>query len=557
MTISSGNLDSLMGMVLSPQALASLSFQSGSASGSSVTSLTGRTGAAPYAAADGLQVTAVNDANNTITVTATINMSDPYGYGNGTSSTVPYLFTVVGNNGSQILLAANGAAALSAIPTSQVASAIESNSTGSLNGDLFAMSINGGMLGSGVAVPQSLSFNGLQPAVLTVGAAISANANGSLGASTPISDSAANVAGNLDALQAMAATGKLGAITLTDSGAPTLNISATSLGNDSGALSDISGNYNLTVFNALAANATSIANQAHVVTDSVTDTGAHMNANLDALQALVNAGKLSGATMTDSGFVTFSITPSQLSNDAGLLNGITGNITLAEDASGPNLTMTGLAGHANTAVFTGTASQYTLTPAGDGSSFTITDNGTGRSSTDHLSNFTALQFSNGTDFVAQKPGTTTVTTGNVTELYGAVFGRLPDAPGLAFYQAELKANPNLSLFSLAQNFLASPEYQNNSAHAYAQSAQGDSQFITDAYNNLLHRAPETGAIPFYQNIINQFTNGLTAGTAAYAAAQAQGHALVLTDFSQSAEFLGDVQITAAHPADSSHWLYLI
>jgi hypothetical protein len=51
--------------------------------------------------------------------------------------------------------------------------------------------------------------------------------------------------------------------------------------------------------------------------------------------------------------------------------------------------------------------------------------------------------------------------------------------------------------------------------------------------------------------------GLTAGTAAYAAAEATAHALVLAYFSQSPEFLNDVQITAQHPADATHWLILI
>jgi hypothetical protein len=33
-----------------------------------------------------------------------------------------------------------------------------------------------------------------------------------------------------------------------------------------------------------------------------------------------------------------------------------------------------------------------------------------------------------------------------------------------------------------------------------------------------------------------------------------GHAQVLAFFSQSAEFLGDVQVTAQHPSSGSHWL---
>jgi len=128
---------------------------------------------------------------------------------------------------------------------------------------------------------------------------------------------------------------------------------------------------------------------------------------------------------------------------------------------------------------------------------------------------------------------------------------------LAFYQSYLSANPNTPLTTFAQYFLASSEYASNSAHDYAESTAGDTQFITDCYENLLHRAPESGAIPYYLNVIDSFTNGLAAGTAAYAAAQTLGHAYVLTYFSQSAEFLSDVQVTAANPSSAQHWLVLI
>jgi hypothetical protein len=43
---------------------------------------------------------------------------------------------------------------------------------------------------------------------------------------------------------------------------------------------------------------------------------------------------------------------------------------------------------------------------------------------------------------------------------------------------------------------------------------------------------------------------------AYKAAQALGHAYVLSYFSASPEFLGDVGITAANPSSSQHWLLL-
>ncbi|HMA50393.1 MAG TPA: hypothetical protein VKP60_11605, partial [Magnetospirillaceae bacterium] len=98
----------------------------------------------------------------------------------------------------------------------------------------------------------------------------------------------------------------------------------------------------------------------------------------------------------------------------------------------------------------------------------------------------------------------------------------------------------------------------SSAHNYPQTTAGENQFITDSYSNLLHRTPVASEVSFYYtNVIAPAIQNLTPGTAAYASADLAAHALVLTYFSQSPEFLGDVQITAQHPADSTHWLYLI
>ena len=235
------------------------------------------------------------------------------------------------------------------------------------------------------------------------------------------------------------------------------------------------------------------------------------------------------------------------------LPGVSAPLSLGISATAANLTIDGSTTEGTTVIFSGKASDYSISASG--STITVTDTGTGRSSTDHLTNVTALHFSDVTDIVAATPGTDgAVTTGNITELYGAVFGRLPDVPGLAYYQAELTANPAIPLLTFAQWFLASPEYV--SAHSYAQSTAGDDKFITDSYTNLLKRAPEAAALPYYENVINQFTQGLTPGTSAYAAAQAEGHALVLVYFSASGEFLGDVQITAQNPSSAQHWLLL-
>jgi hypothetical protein len=74
-----------------------------------------------------------------------------------------------------------------------------------------------------------------------------------------ITDTAADVASVIDALQALATAGTLASITLTDSGTPTLSITQTQLGSDTGALAAVAGSYDLAITNVLAADAASVA----------------------------------------------------------------------------------------------------------------------------------------------------------------------------------------------------------------------------------------------------------------------------------------------------------
>jgi hypothetical protein len=195
-------------------------------------------------------------------------------------------------------------------------------------------------------------------------------------------------------------------------------------------------------------------------------------------------------------------------------------------------------------------------PSGNGSGFTIAGNGI----TDQVSGVQSLQFSDHTDIVASKTASVAgaVSSAQVTEMYGAVLGRTPDVSGLSFYENFAAANASTPFLQFAEWFLASGEYKNNPAHNYAQTVAGDEQFITDSYQNLLHRTPSAGETSFYEtNVIASALANLTPGTAAYAAADTQAHALLLVYFSQSAEFLGDVQVTAQTPTSAQHWLVLI
>ena len=348
-----------------------------------------------------------------------------------------------------------------------------------------------------------------------------------------VKDTGASIFSNLDSLETALANGKLTAVSMTDQTSPTVALTATQLHNDGGVV-------------AL------IASPFHA---NISDSAANVTAALDQLQSLAAKGDLGTVTLTDGGIPLLQISASQLSSDAQAIKDISGYFTLSETAPNASATIVGSANSlGNSLIFSGNAASYVITPLGDGKSFTVAANGVSET----VSNVQGLQFADHSLIVAAAPGSNTVTTGNVTELYGAVFGRLPDVPGLAYYQQELAANPSLSLVTLAQNFLASPEYQNNSAHNYAQTTIGDTQFITDLYNNLLHRAPGSGDAAWYEaNVIAPIVGNATPGTAAYSSALALAHAYVVTDFSQSAEFLGNVQVTAAHPADANHWLLLI
>ena len=292
----------------------------------------------------------------------------------------------------------------------------------------------------------------------------------------------------------------------------------------------------------------------------VLDSSANVVANLSGLEALAKAGELASITLSNANTnPQLSITPAQLAGDLAAIQSISasgGAITLKVDASAANLTLTGAGTIATVAAFTGNAAEYSVAANSDGS-VTVTDTGTGRTSVDHLSGFTALQFADETVFVTAPPGTANQpTTGNITELYSAALARTPDVAGLTFYQNFLKANPSTPLTSFAQFFLSSSEYTANPAHNYAQTSAGETKFVTDLYTNLLHRAPDSTAVPFYLSVINGLLAHDTAGTTLYSADDKAAHALVMTYISQSQEFLSDVQITAQNPASAQHWLVL-
>jgi len=69
-------------------------------------------------------------------------------------------------------------------------------------------------------------------------------------------------------------------------------------------------------------------NDAHVVSYVVTDSAANVTTNIDALQGLLTAGKLSSVSLTDSGTTVLNLTQAQYGADVGVLALISGNYTV-------------------------------------------------------------------------------------------------------------------------------------------------------------------------------------------------------------------------------------
>ncbi len=145
-----------------------------------------------------------------------------------------------------------------------------------------------------------------------------------------------------------------------------------------------------------------------------------------------------------------------------------------------NDTLDGGAG-IDTAVFSQARASYTVTTTG--STTTVRAN-SGTDGTDTLTSIERLQFSDA--LVAYD---TAGNAGKAYRLYQAAFNRTPDQGGLGFQMKTLDNGAALS--QVAANFIASPEFQ----RTYG--ALNDSQFVTQLYQNVLHRGPDASGLSFH------------------------------------------------------------
>ncbi|WP_420473117.1 DUF4214 domain-containing protein [Noviherbaspirillum sp. ST9] len=135
----------------------------------------------------------------------------------------------------------------------------------------------------------------------------------------------------------------------------------------------------------------------------------------------------------------------------------------------------------DTLALDGARSRYQVTVANNAA---IVKDLIGQDGADTLNNVERIRFSD-----VSLALDITGTGGQAFRLYQAAFSRAPDTPGLGFQMNALDAG--WSIVSVAQNFIDSPEFASTYGHL------DNSQFVTQLYANVLHRAPDSGGLAFH------------------------------------------------------------
>jgi Ca2+-binding RTX toxin-like protein len=190
---------------------------------------------------------------------------------------------------------------------------------------------------------------------------------------------------------------------------------------------------------------------------------------------------------------------------ADTISALGGNDTITAGAG--NDTVDGGAG-VDTAVFSDVRANYAITQTpGTAHTWTVAHNSLTGDGTDTLVNVERLQFADSKVAIDLDADG-----GMAYRLYQAAFNRVPDIGGLGFQMNAL--DTGFTLEQVAGNFILSPEFQATYGNV------DDTQFLTLLYQNVLHRAPDTGGLQFHLDEMH---------------VQGQTRAMELVHFSESPE----------------------
>ncbi len=146
----------------------------------------------------------------------------------------------------------------------------------------------------------------------------------------------------------------------------------------------------------------------------------------------------------------------------------------------------------NTSVYSGAATNYTVTMTTGTPTFTVQDK-VGTDGTDTLINVQNLQFTDQTlnsTWATKAAGLPAANFVDLTELYIASFNRAPDALGLDYWASRL--SDGMSLVDIAKSFFVQPE----TVAAYPAS-QPTEAFVGAVYNNVLGRTADTAGLNYW------------------------------------------------------------
>ncbi|MES2187019.1 MAG: DUF4214 domain-containing protein [Pseudomonadota bacterium] len=144
----------------------------------------------------------------------------------------------------------------------------------------------------------------------------------------------------------------------------------------------------------------------------------------------------------------------------------------------------------------GTSGLDTAVELGAHTGYNVLRNGstvqvTGADGTDTLTSIERVQFDDATialDIGLGEHG------GEAYRLYQAAFNRQPDTAGLGFWIHSLDSGTPAWL--VAQNFVQSQEFSSRYG------ALNTTAFVTQMYQNVLHRPPEAAGLTYYQNLLD-------------------------------------------------------
>jgi beta-glucanase (GH16 family) len=208
------------------------------------------------------------------------------------------------------------------------------------------------------------------------------------------------------------------------------------------------------------------------------------------------------------GAVDASALPAQMQVDWVHVYGLADNSQVVQSGLPPPASdppPTGTSSNSYTATFQGVILQYAIGPGGT----TVT--GGPDAVNDALSNVQRLKFLDGyLDYSATDPA------GQVYRLYEATLGRAPDQEGLTNWVNILDSGTSLQ--TVASDFVGSQEFQSTYG------SLTNSGFVTLIYNNVLHRAPDSGGLSYWTGLLNSGQDT---------------RAQVVTGFSESSEDITD------------------